>query len=404
MRRAGALTMNRMRVCMMLERDAHLERDGRVRREVHALRRAGHEVVVLHAGPPDPPAVLAAEGGTWRSVRRRGARELTARLPGGLRRLAIWSGFVRGAVRTRPDAVHAHDVSMLAPAWLAARLTRAALVYDTHEYARGVPYHSRLARLFVRSIQTLLVPRAAGVIAVSSQTAAHLEHDHRLKQPPTVLRNIPVVDWSHSPARLARVIPLRAELAIGDAPLILHQGYAGTARGCEQLVNAICDLKGAHLVFLGDLEPGYGPLLRRLAAEGGAADRVHLVPSVELEVLLEHTSQADVGVCLFDPRWMNHRLTLQNKLFEYITAGIPVVAVSDTAFGSLVEHFGVGVTATFGEHDELVEAIATLLRRRTDAQLRRRLELAARELSWNGEQRRLVELYERIGAARASAR
>ena len=160
---------------MMLERDAHLERDGRVRREVRALRRAGHEVVVLHAGPQEPPAVLTAEGGQWRSVRRHGAAKLSARAPGALRRLGVWSAFVCQAVRTRPDAVHAHDVSMLAPAWLGARLARAALVYDTHEYARGVPYHSGLARLWVRSIQALLVPRCAGVIAVSPQTAAQLE-------------------------------------------------------------------------------------------------------------------------------------------------------------------------------------------------------------------------------------
>ena len=388
---------------MMLERDAHLERDGRVRREVRALFRAGHDVVVLHAGPQEPPAVLTAEGGQWRSVRRHDAAELAARMPGALRRLALWSAFVRQAVRTRPDAVHAHDVSMLAPAWLGARLARAALVYDTHEYARGVPYHSRLARLWARSIQTLLVPRCAGVIAVSPQTAAQLERDHRLRGAPTVLRNIPEVDWRHSPARVARVIALRSELSIGDAAIVLHQGSAGPDRGCEQLVGAICDLDGVHLVFLGDVEPGFAPILRRVAAVGGAQDRVHLVPSVALEVLLQHTSQADVGVCLFDPRWMNHRLTLQNKLFEYIVAGIPVVAVRETAFGALVERFGIGATVAFGDHGELVAAIASCLRARSDPELGGRLARAAKELTWDTEQRGLLDLYERIGRDRAHA-
>ena len=35
---------------------------------------------------------------------------------------------------------------------------------------------------------------------------------------------------------------------------------------------------------------------------------------------------ADVGLSVFQPETINYRLTLTNKLFETIAAGVPVVA------------------------------------------------------------------------------
>src|SRR5204863_430658 len=73
--------------------------------------------------------------------------------------------------RLRPDVVHAHDVAMLPSGWLAARLARAHLVYDTHEYAAGVPYRTRAFRVLVTIVERLFVPRADAVVTVSDGAA-----------------------------------------------------------------------------------------------------------------------------------------------------------------------------------------------------------------------------------------
>ena len=56
--------------------------------------------------------------------------------------------------------VHAHDAAMLVPGWLAARMTRARLVYDTHEYAPGVPYRQRTWAAFVNAVERTFIRRA----------------------------------------------------------------------------------------------------------------------------------------------------------------------------------------------------------------------------------------------------
>ena len=372
---------------MLLER-SDTQHDGRVRREVRALAGAGHEVVLLHHGRGDQTS-LRADGATTRSVRPGGA----GRLPGHVARLALWARYAWVAARLRPDVVHAHDLTMLAPGWLAARTTGAQLLYDTHEYADGVPYRSPIGRRIARRLQRALVRRCAVVVTVSPGSSARLQADHGLGQAPAVVRNVPLREWPGAPGAAAPVADLRAELEVGAAPLVLHQGAAAPGRGCLDLIAAAARLEGVHLLFLGDPDPGFAGELRAAAARAGAAERVHLRPSVPLEVLLAHTRQADVGVCLSDPRWENHRLTLSNKLFEYIAAGLPVVATAGTDFGALVEERGVGVTVPFSDAGALADGIARALAGHRDEALRERLAAAGAELTWEREQERLLDAY-----------
>ena len=119
---------------------------------------------------------------------------------------------------------------------------------------------------------------------------------------------------------------LRARLGIEREPLVLHQGAPAPDRGGEQLIEAMAELPAAHLVFLGSSPfSGYEDGLRERAVAAGLGDRVHFLPSVPLDRLLEHTADADVGVSLLQDTCENHRLALPNKVFEYVAAGVPVV-------------------------------------------------------------------------------
>ncbi|HEX8102552.1 MAG TPA: glycosyltransferase, partial [Solirubrobacteraceae bacterium] len=192
---------------------------------------------------------------------------------------------------------------------------------------------------------------------------------------------------------------LRADLGLGPAdPLVLFQGAANANRHCTQLVEAIARLPGVHLLFLGDVAPAFAAVLRDTAAAAGAADRVHLRPAVPIEVLLAHTRQADAGASLLTTEPVNHRLTMPNKVMEYIAAGLPVVATAGTAFGDLVERLGVGFTADSADPVQLAAAVAAALDARRDPALAARLADAGRTLNWGAARHRVVEVYERLAA------
>jgi glycosyltransferase involved in cell wall biosynthesis len=378
-----------MHIAMLLHKS--VEHDSRVRREAGALARAGHRVSVLELAPV-PGGAAALEGFERRSclppawVRRR--------LPLHLYRLVFLVAFVRALVRLRPDAVHAHDAAMLAPGLLGARLTGALLVYDSHELATSVPYRERAWALLVAGLERLAVPRCGAVLTVSEGIAARLRQRYRLARTPTVVRNVTALGAGGTGG-------LRLSLGIGpDTPLVLHQGAPAPGRGCEVLLDAVARLPGVRLAFLGDPEPGYGEALRRAVRRRGLHDRVTLLPSVPLERLLAHTAEADVGVTLLQDTCENHRLALPNKLFEYIAARVPVLASALPETRALVERLGVGWCVPPDDPAALAKALGLALRRRADPELRARLERAARELTWEREQRRLVGLYAELAAAR----
>src|SRR5205085_8137921 len=125
-----------MRVAMLLQKSSR--HDNRVLREARALAEAGHDVAIVELAPVAPERGEAA----FRLVSALPPAWVKHFVPFKLHRLVSGLSIALRAARLRPDVVHAHDVAMLRSGRLAARLARARLVYDTHEYAAGVAYRT----------------------------------------------------------------------------------------------------------------------------------------------------------------------------------------------------------------------------------------------------------------------
>jgi glycosyltransferase involved in cell wall biosynthesis len=370
-----------MRILMLLHKS--VEHDSRVRREGRALVGAGHEVVVLHA-PREAGLGEELDGFGLRAVMLPG---WARRLPAVVRRGLLVLAFVRELRRVRPDAVHAHDVAMLGPGAVGARLTGARLVYDSHEYAVGVPYRERLWAWLVSALERVLIGRADAVIAVSDGIAERLRERYGLAELPAVVRNLPDPEET-DPGFEAP--DLRAELGIAaEAPLVLHLGAVARDRGGETLVRAVARVPGAHLLFLGADDSGFAAGLEEVARNEGTADRVHLRPSVPVGQIRAYTRQASVGVTLLEDTCDNHRLALPNKLFEYLAAEVPVVASDLPEMRRALA--GRPATALVDPADSASVAAGI------EAVLRDEVEVPPSPFEWEEDARHLVGLYARLG-------
>ena len=374
---------------MLLQRS--LEHDARVRREALALGAAGYRVTVLEVAPTGPEIP-----GIRRCAVLPGVAPL---LPLRLRQAAMAAALIARVVRLRPDVVHAHDLLMLAPALVGARWTGARVVYDTHELSTGVPYRRGLVKLLADAIERVGIGRAAAVVTVSDAIADRLRSLYGLRRPPVVVRNLCALPRP-SNGDGGR---LRARLDLPDAPLVLHQGAVLGRRGCLTLVRALAQVPAAHLAFLGPCEPEFERRLWDEAGATGVADRVHVLPAVPLHELLAHTCDADVGVSLFEPSSENYRLTLPNKVFEYVAAGVPVVGSAVPEVERVVREHAIGWTVDPYDTGAVAAALREALQRREDAALRERLRAADAAFSWAEESGALVGLYRALAPFDASS-
>jgi glycosyltransferase involved in cell wall biosynthesis len=358
-----------------------------VQREARTLVQAGYRLTVVEVGATGQVPDLA----------RRNIRAPFGAARGGVRlrlhQLALMCGLFGSTVRMRPSIIHAHDVATLVPGALAARVTGASLIYDAHELASGVAYRHGLVARLVSWIERIASRSAVRIVTVSDSIADRIRVTHGLQDRPLVVRNFCALPrpGGSTPGR-----SLRGSLGIDGRPLVLHQGAAAPGRGCENLVRAMASLEDAHLAFLGTPEDSFGRKLAALAQALRVEQRVHFVPAVPPAQLLATTAEADVGVILFEATSENYRLTLPNKLFEYVAAGIPVVGSSMPEVERVIAEHEIGWTVDPSSPDAIARVLRIALDTAGDPALRSRVMKANESFSWAAEGAKLVEAYRAI--------
>ncbi len=127
------------------------------------------------------------------------------------------------------------------------------------------------------------------------------------------------------------------------------------------------------------------------------------VPSAEL---LEWTAGATLSFVGAPPKTINLRLTIPNKLFESLMAGVPVVVSGGTAVASLVGASDVGVVVEPWSSAGLADALAAALDEPEAVQVARRMRARTAALErYNAEteQAGVVALYRRLAAGELGA-
>lgn len=179
------------------------------------------------------------------------------------------------------------------------------------------------------------------------------------------------------------------------ARVVLYQGGYAPGRGLEVLIQAAPSLPdGAHLVLLGDGR--YRAELEQLVEAYDIGDRVHFVEAVPPAELLSVTASATVGVVPYQPVSMNNRLALPNKIFEYVAAGLPVVASDVPEMRRIVQESGAGALYDPYSPASLSEAMNRVLDESHYEAFRTQATAYGETNCWENEQRVLIEAYRRI--------
>ena len=290
-------------------------------------------------------------------------------------------------LKHRCEAIWANDLDTLLPAYTVSRLRRLPLVYDSHEYfteAAGLT-----GRPFQRGVwldlERCLFPRVKAVITVNDSIAEayRARYPKALCGMPLVVRNMPRAkkEWHQVAER-----NWREELGIpADALFLILQGaFLDQDRGVVQAVEALRTQSDWYLVVVG-AGAEWDWANQQVEGMGG---RLICLPKMPFETLRSLTAAADVGLSLDRGIHGNYWMSLPNKLFDYIHAGIPVVASPMPEVVRIVQNHGIGVIAEELDARGIATAIREL-RQHDFAAWRVRCLAAAKTLNWEAEENQI---------------
>ena len=366
-------------------------RDNRVLKVSQSLAADGHDVTVVALHKTDLDVVEQRDG--WRVVRTR------------IRMGALPRGTVFGVLKMaelalrvvwrwrKVDAWHCNDIEAFVLGWCAQRLNpRLQLIYDCHEFEAERNAKPAVERKMVAWLERRMIRKAAAVLTVSPSIADAYRERYAAHGIPEVrlVRNIPE---PKPPQDGQAPDHFRSRFGIPENDFIaLYQGAFTHNRGLETALDAMRGLEGTgiHLVLM-----GYGPLQPLVDATAEALPHVHVHPAVAYEDVLEHTRSADVGLVSVKPTCLSYLYCLPNKLFEYLLAGVPVLANDLPDCRALIEEYHVGQVVEADTAEGWRKALQRLQAEGTEG-FQHGLRDAGGALSWVHESQVLCAAYRRV--------
>lgn len=309
--------------------------------------------------------------------------------------------YVQEGIFYRPDIIHVHDLSMLAVGAALKRRLGVPLFYDMHESYPDQPRLSPSQRNMQLRLEAEFIGMADIVVTVNDLLLEFIRKRYTLASSGVVQNSVlaPHFDANLRHDRFREDYP-----QLAGKFLVLYQGWIAEERNLETAIQAMAKVTREDIVLL---IMGYGDYARKLQAlamDEGVADRVLFVPAKSQAELLSYSASADIGLIPYPTdRDVNTHLVSPNKLYEFITARLPILTNQLPFVQRVICEWEFGEVANLNDVDSFAAALNQLDRTRLHHYKERLAEHGWR-FGWEEEQKVLIKLYESLPGQEPPAR
>ncbi|WP_138261935.1 glycosyltransferase family 4 protein [[Clostridium] hylemonae] len=365
--------MGLKRVCHMTS--AHDSRDVRIfHKECVSLAKAGYDTTLVVPGKSFDRDNVKVIGVMKKSNSRLYRMLFMARL------------VYKEALAVNADIYHFHDPELL-PYALKLKKKNKIVVYDSHE---DVPRQILAKTWIPLKMRTFVskryeyyekrIARKLDYIVTATDHIANIFRRYNCKA--GAIKNYPLLSDIHCKNNDYN----RRER------ILCYAGGITEQRGITQLVKMM-EYVDAELQIAGAIEQEYKKELEQLPGWG----KVKLLGYLSRSEINDLYNRSLIGLVVLK-NTPNHRKALPIKMFEYMAAGIPIVASDFEVWKDIIERSECGISVDPEKVEDIGNAVNKLLADR-EASLKlgkNGREAICREYNWGIEEEKLVDIYSRL--------
>lgn len=283
-------------------------------------------------------------------------------------------------IAQKPDIIHANDLNTLTAACQAAKKLGCKVVYDSHEICVENHNMKGIYKKLNALCEKVFIKRINKMVCVSHAAADYFENKYGIEKP-MVITNC----------------SLKAEKAVitekNRGFEILNHGQYYAGRGYDIIVEASSLLKDYPEIKIA--LRGFGAMeeeLRKKAEKIGNGN-VIFYPPVLVNELIPYASKSKVGVAITENTCLNFELSVSNKIFEYASAGLPVIMSDIPEHRYLNEKYNFGIILKENTPECFAEAAIKLYTDKAFYDMcAENAEKLSEEVNWENEFSRLIEI------------
>ncbi len=356
-----------IKVCHMTS--VHIRTDTRIfYKECHSLKRNGYDITLVATGESEVLDGIPIVG-VPKAKNRLSRILFTAR------------GVYKAARKLDADIYHFHDPELL-PYGKKLKKQGKIVIYDSHEdvprQILSKPWIPRLLRPIVSRVfeirENHIARRLSGVIAATPYIAQRFSYIHHH-----------VIDINN--------YPILESIEPGDTsfrerkPQLCYTGLISKIRGSDAMFEAIGQTEGTLLIAgpddTGRFQEGFTP-----------PDHTKYLGILTKKQVADLYKQCVGGIVLYLPE-PNHVNAQPNKLFEYMSAGLPLIASDFPLWKTLVEGNHCGLCVNPADSHSAAQAIRHLLENLDEAQQmgENGRKAVLERYNWGMEEKKLLDYY-----------
>ncbi|MEI7801601.1 MAG: N-acetyl sugar amidotransferase [Bacteroidota bacterium] len=306
--------------------------------------------------------------------------------------------------RERFDILHCHDQLMLYIGSIIKKLRpEIKLIYDSHELFHSWPInYSSKANAWVK-LKSDIVRKAEvrrelnsskqidRLITVSNSLGDDLKAYFHLKHEPVIVRNMAEYEEAHELKN-----NLRQKLGINEhVRIVLNFSLYiyWKSRNIEAAIEQFANKPGVALVFICG-EGGNKKEIMQWVKDNNY-ENIYFLPAMKPEQIVDTLHGADYGLLsTWNKKYMSYWLGLENKLFHYVMAELPILASAQPEHREIIDSHHIGVCVDADEPNAYFDGFLELEKHR--AEYKAQVKKAKNILNWENEQFKLLKLYTQL--------